>query len=237
MRLAVFFITILASLGAAAQPAQIDAEYVVTTNGGITIGRAKTSFARKGDTYTIRSETRSDGALKAFLDDQFTTESSGRVDKDGLKPVEYTERRAKDNKRDLKTTFNWNNNVVRTVLHDDPSDRWFPPGTQDPLSTLYQFMYMKPLGDTVAIPMADRRRVSEYTYRLVGEERIATPAGEFDTRHYQRVPPVQLIPNDRKEGKVDVWLAKDRHNFLVRLVIDDPKGYRLDQSLVALDAK
>src|SRR5690349_10075944 len=131
MRLLVFFIAVLSSLVAAAQPTQIDAEYVVTTNGGITIGRAKTSFVRSGDTYTIRSETRSDGALKAFLDDQFTTQSSGRVDKDGLKPLEYTERRAKDNKRDLKTTFNWSNNVVHTVLHDDPTDLWFPPGTQD----------------------------------------------------------------------------------------------------------
>ena len=237
MKLLGFLIALFASLAAASQPTQVDSEYVVTASGGITIGRAKASFTRKGDTYSIRSELRSDGALKVFLDDQFTTESTGRVDNEGLKPLEYSERRAKDNKRDFKSTFNWKNNVVHTVLRDEPSDAWFPPGTQDPLSSLYQFMHMKELGETLAMPMADRRRISAYTYKLMGEARIVTPAGEFDTRHYQRIPPVQLIPTDRKESRVDVWLAKDRYNFPVRLVIDDPKGYKLEQTLVAINAK
>jgi len=237
MRLLGFLIALFSSLSAAAQPTQIESEYIVTANGGITIGRAKASFTRTGDTYRIRSETRSDGALKVFLDDQFTAESSGRVDKEGLKPLEYTERRAKDNKRDFKSTFNWKNNVVHTVVRDEPSDAWFPPGTQDPLSNYYQFMHMKELGETIAIPMADRRRVNSYTYKLMGEARIVTPPGQPDNRHYQRVPPEQLIPTDRKETKVDVWLAKDRHNFPVRVTFDDPKGYKLEQTLVALETR
>jgi len=163
---------------AASQPTQIEAQYVVTTNGGITIGRASEVFSRKGDSYSIRSETRSDGALKAFLDDQITVESSGRVDKEGLKPLEYSERRAKDNKRDLKNTFDWKMNVMHTELRGEPSDYWFPPGTQDRISVMYQFMHMKELGETLTIPMADRRKVFTYTYKLIGEERTATPAGD-----------------------------------------------------------
>ena len=237
MRLLGFVIALSCSLAAASQPTQTEAEYVVTANGGITIGRAKASFTRTGDTYTIKSETRSDGALKVFLDDQFTAESTGRIDAEGLKPLEYTERRAKDSKRDFKSTFNWKNNVVHTVLHDEPSDAWFPPGTQDPLSTYYQFMHMKTLGDSLAMPMSDRRRIDAYTYKFIGEERITTPAGQFDTLHYQRIPPEQPIPTDRKEQKVDLWLAKDRYNFLVRVTIGDPRGYTLDQSLVAFNAR
>ena len=237
MRLLGFLICLLAPLAAASQPTHVESEYVVTASGGITIGRAKATFTRNGDTYAIKSEMRSDGALKVFLDDQFTTESSGQVDKDGLKPLQYSERRAKDNKRDFKSTFNWNNNVVHTVVHDDPSDAWFPPGTQDPLSVYYQFMHMKELGNTFAIPLSDRRKVTSYTYKLIDEARIVTPAGEFDTRHYQRIPPDQLIPTDRKESRVEVWLAKDRYNFPVRVVVDDPRGYKLEQTLVALDTK
>ena len=78
--------------------------------------------------------------------------------------------------------------------------------------------------------MADRRKVALNTYRLVGEEKVATPAGEFDTRHYQRV-----VTNP-KDTKADVWLAKDRFNFPVRAIFDDPKGFRLEQSLVSLYA-
>jgi hypothetical protein len=220
-----------AAASAASQPTQIEAQYIVTTNGGITIGRASEVFSRKGDSYSIRSETRSDGALKAFLDDQITVESSGRVDKEGLKPLEYSERRAKDNKRDLKSTFDWKINVMHTELRNDPSDYWFPPGTQDRISVMYQFMHMKELGETLTIPMAERRKINTYTYKLIGQERTATPAGEFDTRHYRRVT------TDPKETKVDLWLARDRHNFPVRVIFDDPKGYKLEQQLVALETR
>ena len=224
-----------AAASASSQPTQVEAQYLVTANAGITIGRATEVFSRKGDTYSIKSETRSDGALKAFLDDQYTVESSGRVDKEGLKPLVYTERRAKDNKRDLKSTFDYKMSVMHTVLRDEPSDYWFPPGTQDRISVMYQFMHMTDLGDTLLIPMADRRKIVNYTYKLVGEERITTPAGQFDTRHYRRINTNEN--KDARETKVDVWLAKDRFNFPVQVIFDDPKGFKLQQSLVALDAR
>jgi hypothetical protein len=79
--------------------------------------------------------------------------------------------------------------------------------------------------------MAERRKINMYTYKLIGQERTATPAGEFDTRHYRRVT------TDPKETKVDLWLARDRHNFPVRVIFDDPKGYKLEQQLVALETR
>lgn len=227
--LSIAFFSSLAA--AAAQPLQIEAQYIVTTNGGITIGRANESFTRKGDAYTIRSETRSEGVLKTFVDDQFTVESSGRVGKEGLKPLEYNERRAKDNKRDLKSTFNYKIDVMHTEMRGEPSDAWVPPGTQDRISIMYQFAHLPELGDTLVIPMADRRRIKTYTYKMIGDERIATPAGEFDTRHYQRVL------DEPKETKVDVWLAKARNNFPVRVIFDDPKGFKLEQLLVSLEIR
>jgi len=235
MRSLALFLAFASSLAAAAPPHQVDAQYIVTTNGGITIGRANETFTRKGDTYSIRSETRSEGVLKTFVDDQFTVESSGRVVKEGLKPLEYNERRAKDNRRDLKSTFDYKIDVMHTVMRDEPSDAWVPPGTQDRMSIMYQFGHMGELGDMLVIPMADRRRIKTYTWKLVGDERITTPAGEFDTRHYQRVIE-QIIPGE-KETKVDVWLAKARSNFPVRVIFDDPKGFKLEQTLVALEMR
>ncbi|HEX3058149.1 MAG TPA: DUF3108 domain-containing protein [Usitatibacter sp.] len=231
MRLLGFIIALFSSLAAASQPTQIEAQYIVTTNGGITIGRASETFSRTGNVYTIRSETRSDGALKAFLDDQYTVQSTGRVGADGLIPLEYTERRARDNKRDLKSTFDWKMSVMHTELRGEPSDYWFPPGTQDRISIMYQFVYMKELGPTLEIPMADRRKVRVYTYKLVEEGRISTPAGEFETRHYRRVL------TDEDDTRVDVWLAKDKYNFPVRVIFDEPRRFKLEQSLAALAAR
>jgi hypothetical protein len=54
--------------------------------------------------------------------------------------------------------------------------------------------------------------------------RVKTPAGEFDTYHYERVT------TDPKEAKAEVWLAKDQHNLPVRVVFDDPRGLKLEQN-------
>jgi len=79
--------------------------------------------------------------------------------------------------------------------------------------------------------MSNGRKVEHYTYRLVEEVRIVTPMGEFDTLHVERVT---YAPTD---SKAEVWLAKDHHNFPVRIVFDDPKGLRLEQTIVALQAR
>jgi hypothetical protein len=229
-RLAFTFALFSSIAAAAAPPTQIEAQYIVI-NSGLTIGRASETFSRKGDTYTISSVTRSEGLLKAFVDDQFTVESTGRVGAAGLQPLEYNERRAKDNKRDLKSTFDWGKGVMRTIMRGEPSEVSLPTATQDRISIMYQFAHIRDFGDTLVIPMADRRKIMPFTYKLIEEGKITTPAGEFDTRHYRR------MVDDPKETKVDLWLAKDRHNFPVRVIFDDPKGFKLEQSLVALEAR
>ncbi|HEX7558632.1 MAG TPA: DUF3108 domain-containing protein, partial [Usitatibacter sp.] len=182
MKRAAALLIVCASLGAAAQPSEIEAEYRVT-NSGITIGSIKESFVRKGDRYSIQSVTRSEGVLKAFLDDQITVESSGRVGAEGLQPLEYDEHRMKDAKRDLKSTFDWDKGVMRTVLHGENSETPLPAATQDRISVMYQFVNMRTFTQTLVLPISERRRIEVHTYRLVGDEKIDTPMGAFDTRH------------------------------------------------------
>ena len=219
-----------ASLAGAAPPVEINARYTITA-GTMTIGNVSESFMRKGDSYTIQSVTRSEGLLKMFVDDEFTAESTGTVGAKGLQPLSYVEHRAKDSKRDLRSDFDWQKGVMRTVLHGENSEVALPRDTQDRISTMYQFTAMKNFGDTLVVSMADRRKIETYTYRLVEEVKLATPAGQFDTMHYERVV------SDPKEIRTEVWLAKDRFNFPVRVVIDDPKRYRLEQTVVALESR
>jgi Protein of unknown function (DUF3108) len=216
------------SVAAAAPPAEVAAEYTVTST-GMTVGHVSESFVRKGDLYSVQSVTRSEGPLKMILDEQITLESSGRLAATGLQPLEFVQRRARDSKRDLKSSFDWDKGVVSTVLRGETSQVALPLETQDRLSAMYQFLYLPAYGPTLAMPMAMGRRVEQYNYRLVEEGRLATPAGEFDTLHYARVV---AKPDDTK---VDVWLAKDRFKFPVRVIFDDPKGFRLEQTLLSLD--
>ena len=221
-------VLLLAFCGAAgAMPSRITAEYELT-NSGLTIGRVHESFVRTADTYEIHSVSRAEGLLKLVYDEQITLQSSGKVDDKGLKPLQFEERRTREPRRDVNATFDWERGVMHSRFRGEVSQHALPPATQDRISMMYQFMHVKARTGDLTLSMSNGRKVERYTYRLVEEVRIATPAGEFDTLHFQRVT---SEPSDRH---VEVWLAKTHHNFPVRVVFDDPRGMRVEQRLVAL---
>jgi hypothetical protein len=226
--LAALALTLFASGTALATPSQIAAEYTLSFT-GITIGHVSETFARTGDTYAIRSVARPEGPLKIFLDDQLTLRSSGRVVATGLQPLEFEQHRANSSRGAVQATFDWAKGVMLSEEDGKHSETPLPEQTQDRISVMYQFMNLK-ADPTVAMHMSNGRKVELYTYRLVDEPHIATPAGEFDTLHYERVT------SGPRESKAQVWLAKDRFNFPVRVVFDDPKGLRVEQVLVGLTA-
>lgn len=219
-----------AALPAAAVPSHVTAEYQVTNN-GLVIGRVQESFRREGDAYSIRSVTRSEGILKLLYDEQITLESHGRVGAAGLQPERFEERRTREPKRNVHATFDWSRGVLRSRFRGEVREIPLPARTQDRISMMYQFMHDTEGAAAQALSMSNGRKVERYRYRLVDEPRIATPAGEFETLHFERVR------EDPEDSRVEVWLAKDRDHFPVRVVFDDPKGLRVEQNLVALQAR
>jgi len=215
---------------AAALPGRITAEYQLV-NRGITIGRVSESFVRKGDTYDISSVSRSEGVLKVLYDEQITLSSTGRIVQEGLRPMQFEERRTREPKRDVNANFDWERGVMSSRFRGEVSQHALPPATQDRISMMYQFMHLKPRAGNLVMSMSNGRKVEVYTYRIVDDVRLATPMGEMDTVHIERVTTVP------RESKVEVWLAKQHHNFPVRVVFDDPKGLRLEQNIVALQAR
>jgi hypothetical protein len=215
---------------AGAMPNEITTEYRLTHT-GVVIGRVNESFVRKGDTYSIQSVTRSEGILKIFFDDQLTSQSSGNVTARGLQPLEFIQRRQKDADDNIHATFDWNKGVMYSDFRGKNKTVVLPKETQDRLSLLYQFMNLAPREGEVVLPMSNGRNVQFYTYRLVEEVKLTTPAGEFQTLHYERVN------TSEREPKAQVWLAKDRFNLPVRVTFDDSKGLRLEQTLIAIESR
>ena len=211
-------------------PAEIRAEYEVTS-AGVRIGRVTDTYLRKGDTYRIESVTRSEGPLKLFLDDQVTLESTGRIVGGNLRPAQFGQRRAKDPSRDVSATFDWERGVIHSSYKGERKEIPLPSSTQDRISLLYQLMSVTAAAGNMTIPMSNGRRVEVYTYRVVDNVRISTPAGEFETLHLERVNA------SARENRAEVWLAKERFNFPVRVVFDDARGLRLEQNLVAMQAR
>jgi hypothetical protein len=225
-----FALCLLACRAALASPSEIAAEYKLTFT-GITIGHVSETYERKGDTYAIRSVARSEGPLKLFLDDQLTLQSAGRVVAAGLQPLEFEQHRGSSSKGAVQATFDWAHGVMRSEEDGRSSESPLPVATQDRISVMYQFMNLKAGDPMVAMHMSNGRKVELYTYRLIDAPRISTPAGEFDTVHYERVT------SGPRESKAQVWLAKDRFNFPVRVMFDDPRGLRVEQVLVGLTAR
>jgi len=228
-RALLFLAALLACAGAFATPTDIAAEYQLSA-AGLTIGHVSETFARQGDEYQIRSVASSSGVLKLFLDDALTMQSSGRIVASGLQPLAFAQHRSRTDKGAVKATFDWEHGVMHSESGDTEHDVPLPQATQDRISVMYQFMNLKPGAKTVEMYMSNGRKVERYTYRYVGEEPLETPAGTFDTLHYERVV------SDPKDSKAEVWLAKDRFNFPVRVVFDDSKGPRVEQLLVTLKA-
>jgi uncharacterized protein DUF3108 len=220
----------LASTAAWALPSQVTAEYQLTSS-GMAIGRVSESFVRTGDSYSIHSVSRSEGMLKVIYDEQITLQSNGRVRASGLQPLTFEERRSRDPKRDVNATFDWERGVMQSHFRGETSEQPLPRATQDRISMMYQFMHTAPRTGNLVLAMSNGRKVEKYTYRLVDEPRIATPMGELETLHFERVTA------GPKESRAEVWLAKEHHNFPVRIVFDDPRGLRVEQTIVALRAQ
>lgn len=227
-----FFAALLAAFCAAAvaAPSEITAEYVLTS-GGITIARVKETYARTGDSYSIRSVTSSEGVLKLLYDDQIVLKSTGRIVPSGLQPLTFGQHRARDGSGDIEATFDWDRGIMHSLFKGERKEVALPRATQDRLSLMYQFMNLEPREGRVMMPMSNGRKVEFYTYRFVDEVRLSTSAGEFDALHFERVVA------SPKESRAEVWLAKDRFNFPVRVVFDDPKGLRVEQTIIALQAR
>jgi hypothetical protein len=229
MRIAAFLLC-FACTALHAAPSEISAEYKLTAE-GIPIGSVNESYVRTGDSYSIESVTRSAGMLKVFFDDRIILTSTGRVVAAGLQPLAFAQHRASTDKGAVKATFDWEHGVMHSEANGNTNDVPLPRDTQDRISVMYQFMNLTQASALVTLPMSNGRKVELYTYRLVDQVRIDTPAGAFDTVHYERVTA------SPKESKAELWLAKDRFNFPVRIVFDDTKGLRLEQSLVALRSR
>ena len=214
-----------------ALPVEVSAEYTLS-NLGVVIGRVSETFQRTGERYAIRQTTRSEGVLKVFLDDSITLESRGKVNPDGLQPLEFEQRRAGNSSRDIHATFDWDKGILHSSYRGETSEVPLPKATQDRISIFYQFMNLGSQAvPRVEMHMSNGRKVELYSYRFVEEVHLKTPAGDFDTLHYARVP------GSEKDPRAEVWLAKDHFNVPVRVVFDDPRGLRLEQMIVELKVR
>jgi hypothetical protein len=206
----------LSALAQVLPPARVELEYDLMRNGS-TMAEVVERLEHGNGTYHL-TETWKGRGVYALLGRAKRT-SEGDLGADGPRPREYVdERSGRDTQR---VSFDWSANTITRRYKGATRTEPVPADTQDRLSFLFALTFYSQKGEPVSFHIADGRGMSRHTYRPNGRERLATPAGEFDT--------VKLLRKNEGSGEVsEIWLAADRGYLPVRISVVEKDGTRYE---------
>lgn len=203
-------------------PARLEYEVIGDTKGLSYRAAAVLDWGREGDRY------RAELVLRAFLIGAREQRSTGVLSPRGLQPARFEDQA----RRERWLAFDWPvaNGPGRAQSDDGTTLAWLPPGTQDRLGVFVQlggWMAAADAGQRWRVPVAGLGRLEHWTFEAAGRERVAVPAGTFDTLRVRRVP-----DGERGMG-VELWFSPAVPGLPVRIVLQQPNGDRVDQQLRA----
>jgi hypothetical protein len=212
----------------AAPPDAIKAGYDLARN-GLRIATVQDAFERNGGNYRLVSESVAVGVAAVFIRKRIRGVSSGAVTAAGLRPEQFD---YSDGDKTVSASFDWKAERVNLAYDDRKEALPLPQGTQDRLSLTYQFMFL-PLDKMKVVPvhMTNGRKIESYRYSVAGSEPIETPLGKMNTVH---------LVKQRESGdnnQTEIWLATERSNVPVRILIVESDGTRYEQVISQLDVK
>lgn len=161
--------------------------------------------------------------------------SDGTTGADGLAPSTFYEKRFR--KDATTTTFDRKTRQVHFSSDVPPAP--LKEGEQDRASAQWQLVAMARAapgkftpGSEWKFPVAGRRDVQTWTFRVVGQEPVKTGMGDVLAVHLVKSP-----PPDSKDQAVDLWLAPSLEWYPVRLRFVEADGEFVDQRLEKMTRK
>ncbi len=229
LSLAFFFIS--TSVTAAQQstlPRRIQTSYVVTKNGQ-PFARVQEQFVITGNTYKIESTTKGIGVYALFGVRKLS--STGKLTSQGLKPVHFELHQGDNPKKTLFADFDWAKKTLHMLVKGKPRDAVLTKGTQDLASYAYQFMFLpRPIKDAVTVTLTTGKKLNRYQYKInAAQEPLSVAGGQYKTLH--------LVPSDQSKTQIEtkeLWLATEHDYLLVRFLLIDEDGAKLEQTLTEL---
>jgi len=199
---------------------------------GTTVGRSEWRLVPTEDRQFLwesRSETAGAGAL--IRDVYITERSEAEIHGRSFRPLEYQyDRYGKNTTRNIRVTFDWQNEVVFNTAEGHTWRMPLPSGTLDKLS--YLLALMGDLSDgkrTMRYTIADGGRLKTYEMREAGTETLDTALGTLETLRIRRVRHADY-------GEATLWCApalgflpvklenRDRDGRLVSMYIQSIEG-------------
>ena len=193
-------------------PERFEATFLLEA-AGTKVARTRWSLAPgAGGTYVSTSRTEPIGVFSLIRDDTRVERSEWTYEGDWLQPLTYRYERTGRKAREIDIEFDWKTNIAR---HDSPGAVWrlpVPHGTLDKFNYILALMRDLSRGERhVEYAIADGGRLRRYVLTNVGEERIETALGTFDTT---------VIRRKRENSKrlTTFWCAKELGFLPVKIV-------------------
>jgi hypothetical protein len=229
-RLAAALLALALPCAAAVPPApqSISASYDMYRNGGH-IAVMSEQFEAKDGGYRIVSETQAIGLFRLFERVPLRFVSTGKLSTEGLQPAQFEGKRGDSDPRQVRGEFDWQTARL-TLARDGKTDTLpLPPGTQDRLSVMYQFMFLAPdKRQRVEFSMTNGRKLDQYRYTVRPGVEIDTALGRIATLHLVK----QHLPD---ETAVELWLAPQHRYLPVRMLVVEEDGTRYEQHITRLE--
>jgi hypothetical protein len=153
-------------------------------------------------------------------------------DQSGALPLNYQYKQSGVRRRDEHVRFDWAQASASMTRDDREQNQSISEATLDNLSFSAQLsadlMYKPELRapDTVlSYQILDARRLETHEYRVLGEERISTSAGELDTIKLER------IRDSDSERSTLIWLSAAHQYTLAKLSQTEGGGSAMELSL------
>ena len=162
--------------------------------------------------YLFRIESRARGLFKLIQPGTATEESRFLVENGAITPLEYhLDGGRKSTHDNSDVVFDWQELIAYSTYEDESTTLQLIPDVRDRLSTDIFLMMQLAAGITPAeFKIAEKNAIRNYEFNMLGEEKIATPAGEFQTVKYLR----HRVGSSRSTR---IWYAIDKNYLPVRI--------------------
>lgn len=207
------------TLWAHAAPKSVKLTYEVKRNGQ-RFGNVTETYSQTGKQYSLQSVTKGSGVY-ALLGERKLL-SQGDVTKDGLRPKHFESLQSSNAKKTLINDFDWKARMLSMQIKGQATQMTLPPGTQDLLSVMYQFMFKPPTSGQLKLSITTGKRLKTHQYQVSAQSaKLITPAGEFKV--------VELTEVEDADAK-KIYLATEKFALPVKIVVQDD-GATIEQLL------
>ncbi len=153
-----------------------------------------------------------------FISGSLEQRSEGIITPKGLQPEVFFQKTT-GGKPQL-ANFDWSVGRVTLDTGKRIDSQELPPGTQDFLSFIYQFMFTPPL-EEMRLNIVTGKKLRTYVYQFEGEELLQTKMGNLRTLHIGK-------SSADSEEKTEIWLATEHRHLPIRIRKTDKDGSAID---------